>query len=123
MKDSPPKEPRRIEVHLGTRCNNLCVFCISSVNRDRKEDWARPERVRAELRYFYEKGCRAAGFLGGEPTVYSHIVESIAYARRTALCLETEGFPDAPNQPAFPSAVLRPGQTYRHTLIHRFVLE
>ncbi|MEI7955903.1 MAG: aldose epimerase family protein [Verrucomicrobiota bacterium] len=47
----------------------------------------------------------------------------IAYARRTALCLETEGFPDAPNQPAFPSAVLRPGQTYRHTLIHRFALE
>ncbi|KAB2641295.1 MAG: galactose mutarotase [Verrucomicrobia bacterium] len=46
----------------------------------------------------------------------------VAYARRSALCLETEGFPDAPNQPAFPSAVLRPGQTYHHTLIHRFTL-
>lgn len=44
----------------------------------------------------------------------------VAYARRTALCLETEGFPDAPNQPAFPSPVLRPGQTYQHTLVHRF---
>ena len=46
----------------------------------------------------------------------------VPYARRSALCLETEGFPDAPNQPAFPSPVLRPGQTYRHTLVHRFGL-
>jgi aldose 1-epimerase len=46
----------------------------------------------------------------------------VAYARRSALCLETEGFPDSPNQPAFPSAILRPGQTYQHTLIHRFAV-
>ncbi len=44
----------------------------------------------------------------------------IAYARRTGLCLETERMPDAPNQPEFPSAVLRPGQTYHHTLVWRF---
>jgi aldose 1-epimerase len=44
----------------------------------------------------------------------------VAYAKRTALCLETEGFPDAPNHPSFPSAVLRPGETYRHTMIHQF---
>jgi aldose 1-epimerase len=39
---------------------------------------------------------------------------------RTGLCLETEGFPDAPNHPDFPNAVLRPGQTYRHTMVVRF---
>ena len=44
----------------------------------------------------------------------------VAYAKRTALCLETEGFPDSPNQPSFPSAVLRPGETYTHTMIHKF---
>lgn len=47
----------------------------------------------------------------------------VAYARRTALCLETEGFPDSPNQPLFPSPVLRPGETYRHTMIHKFSAE
>jgi aldose 1-epimerase len=47
----------------------------------------------------------------------------VHYARRTGLCLETEGFPDAPNQPAFPSCVLRPGETYRHVMIHRFGAE
>ena len=47
----------------------------------------------------------------------------VAYARRTALCLESEGFPDSPNKPSFPSPVLRPGETYQHTMIHRFSAE
>jgi aldose 1-epimerase len=47
----------------------------------------------------------------------------VAYAHRTALCLETEGFPAAPNQPSFPSSVLRPGETYKHTMIHKFSVE
>lgn len=45
------------------------------------------------------------------------------YAFRTGLCLETEGFPDSPNQAAFPSPVLRPGQTYKHLMIHKFSAE
>ena len=42
------------------------------------------------------------------------------FDRHTALCLETEYYPDAPNHPEFPSAVLRPGETYHHTTVHRF---
>jgi aldose 1-epimerase len=45
----------------------------------------------------------------------------IKYQFRTGLCLETEGFPDAPNRPQFPSAVLRPGETYHHTMVCRFM--
>jgi aldose 1-epimerase len=44
----------------------------------------------------------------------------VKYQFRSGLCLETEGFPDAPNKPQFPSAVLRPGQTYHHTMVVRF---
>lgn len=44
----------------------------------------------------------------------------IRYPRRAGLCLETQRFPDSPNQPAFPSCVLRPGDSYRHLMIHRF---
>lgn len=43
-----------------------------------------------------------------------------AYGAYRALCLETQHFPDAPNQPHFPSPVLRPGMVYRHTTIYRF---
>jgi aldose 1-epimerase len=42
------------------------------------------------------------------------------YQQRTALCLETQHFPDSPNQPEFPSAVLEPGQTYQATTLYRF---
>lgn len=45
------------------------------------------------------------------------------YAHRTALCLETENFPDAPNNPDSPSSVLRPGETYTHTMVHRFLVD
>ena len=39
---------------------------------------------------------------------------------RTAFCLETQHFPDAPNQPSFPSTVLNPGQTYKTASIYKF---
>ena len=74
--------PRRIDISLGTRCNSRCVFCMSSIPRDQKEPWAGLSRVKEELRHFYARGCRAAGFLGGEPTAYPHIVACIAYAKR-----------------------------------------
>lgn len=45
--------------------------------------------------------------------------EIIPPPRRTA---ETQGFPDAINQPGFPSVVLRPGETYRHDTIYSFGL-
>jgi aldose 1-epimerase len=44
----------------------------------------------------------------------------VRYARHAALCLETQKWPDSPNQPEFPSSILRPGETYRHIMVHRF---
>ena len=42
------------------------------------------------------------------------------YNKRGALCLETQHFPDSPNQPDFPSTTLRPGQTYKHLTVHKY---
>lgn len=39
------------------------------------------------------------------------------------IALEPQTWPDAPNHPEFPSAVLRPGQTYRHTMTWRFTAD
>ena len=49
--------------------------------------------------------------------------KGVAYAFRTAFALETEGFPDSPNQPKFPSPVLRPGETYKHSMVFKFSAE
>ncbi len=45
------------------------------------------------------------------------------YEKHGALCLETEGFPDAVNQTKFPSAVLEPGKRYSESTIYRFSVE
>lgn len=42
------------------------------------------------------------------------------YEKHAALCLETQHFPDSPNQPSFPNTILQPGETYRHTTIYKF---
>ena len=42
------------------------------------------------------------------------------YVRRGALCMETQHYPDSPNQPSFPSTELKPGATYRTTTVYRF---
>ncbi|HTH46934.1 MAG TPA: aldose epimerase family protein [Candidatus Limnocylindria bacterium] len=44
----------------------------------------------------------------------------VRFPRQGAFCLETQNFPDAINHPNFPNAVLRPGETYRHTTVLRF---
>lgn len=43
-----------------------------------------------------------------------------AYAQRSGFCMEPQLFPDSPNKPTFPSALLRPGEVYRHTIVYRF---
>ena len=42
------------------------------------------------------------------------------YQYRSALCFETQHFPDSPNNPDFPSVVLRPNEQYTQTTIYRF---
>jgi aldose 1-epimerase len=58
-----------------------------------------------------------ANFLDGSLTGKRGVV----YRQHTAFCLETQHFSDSVNQPTFPSVILRPGQTYRHSTVHKFL--
>ena len=42
------------------------------------------------------------------------------YGRRSGFCLETQHYPDSPNQPDFPSTLLRPGSTYSSRTVFKF---
>jgi aldose 1-epimerase len=44
----------------------------------------------------------------------------VVYQQYDGFCLETQHFPDSPNRPNFPSVILRPGQIYTQTTIHKF---
>ena len=58
----------------------------------------------------------SGNFLDGTLTGKNGVV----YDKRHGLCLETEHFPDSPNQPNFPSVVLQPGETYQTQTVYRF---
>lgn len=45
------------------------------------------------------------------------------YGQYHGLCLETQRYPDAVHHPSFPTAVLEPGATYRHIMVHRFSVQ
>lgn len=53
----------------------------------------------------------------------AHGKGGVSYTKRTAFCLETQHFPDSPNQPKFPSVVLSPGERYHTTTIYKFSTE
>jgi aldose 1-epimerase len=42
------------------------------------------------------------------------------YQKRTGFCLEPQHYPDSPNKTNFPSVVLRPGQTFKNTIVYKF---
>ena len=42
------------------------------------------------------------------------------YVKHAALCLETQHFPDSPNQPSFPNTILKPGETFHETTVYKF---
>ena len=47
----------------------------------------------------------------------------VVYGFRSGFCLETQHFPDSPNQPSFPSTELDPGQEFRSSTVFRFGLD
>jgi aldose 1-epimerase len=46
-----------------------------------------------------------------------------SYQQYEGFCLETQHYPDSPNQPSFPSTILRPGEVFKQVTMHRFYAE
>ena len=44
----------------------------------------------------------------------------VKYVKHAGLCLETQHFPDSPNQPVFPNTILKPGETYQQITVYKF---
>ena len=60
---------------------------------------------------FYSGNFLDGAIAGKAGRVYNH---------RFGFCLETQHFPDSPNQPQFPSTILKPGEKYSHLTVHKF---
>ncbi len=77
-----------------------------------------PNSGRVMSVYTVEPGIQfySGNFLDGSITGKYNVV----YKKRWAVCLETEHFPDSPNQKNFPSVLLKPGETYRTQTTYAF---
>jgi aldose 1-epimerase len=71
--------------------------------------------------YTNEPGLQFYGgnFLNGGDTGKN----GVSYTHRSALCLETQHFPDSPNKPEFPTTILEPGAEYYSVCIYKFGVE
>jgi MoaA/NifB/PqqE/SkfB family radical SAM enzyme len=72
---------RNVEINIGKACNNRCVFCIDGLPKREDRSYMPFEDMKGELDFWYQSGSRSVGFLGGEPTTYPWIVQSVAYAK------------------------------------------
>ena len=79
---NPGRDPRKnVEINIGKACNNRCVFCIDGLPKKEDRSYMPFPQMQRELTRWYGEGHRSVGFLGGEPTTYPKIVDSVAYAR------------------------------------------
>lgn len=76
-----------------------------------------PNSGRVMTVYTTEPGIQfySGNFMNGKETG-----KGAVYGYRHGFCLETQHFPDSPNQPTFPSTVLQPGETWESQTVYRF---
>lgn len=122
------REPTKIGLHINDtatqleRANGGYDFCwVLNHPGDLNQVAASvydPETGRVLKVYTTEPGIQfySGNFLNGSFTGKGNV----AYAKHSAVVLETEHFPDSPNQPAFPSTELKPGETFHSTTIYKF---
>ena len=72
--------------------------------------------------YTTEPGIQfySGNFLNG---TLQHTRGGMKYVKHAGLCLETQHFPDSPNQPAFPNTILKPGDTYQQITVYKFSIK
>jgi len=116
-------KPRLIGSRIGELTNKPAVMtttmCSTGGQRhDTRRSRLRPKSGRVMEIFTTEPGIQfyTGNFLDG--TLKGK--RGVVYEKHAAFCLETDHFPDSLNHPAFPSVVLRPGETYRQTTIHKF---
>ncbi|XP_013379096.1 aldose 1-epimerase [Lingula anatina] len=115
----------RKPVRIGDRINNVPGdkgydhnFCVGE-KRERKHIAKVEHRASGRVMDVYTEQPGVQLYTGNYLAGISGKGGAI-YGQHSALCLETQNYPDAVNKPNFPNAILKPGETYRHTTSYKF---
>ncbi|HUX20342.1 MAG TPA: hypothetical protein VMW69_03820, partial [Spirochaetia bacterium] len=110
---------KRIDADLASVGGYDHCFVVSTKGSSGAATNGKPLRSVAQV--FQPESGRGLRLFGTQPGVQFYTGNSLtglvgregkSFGRHSAFCLETEGFPDAVNQPSFPSAILMPGDKY-----------
>jgi aldose 1-epimerase len=119
------REPKAIGKDIagveGNGYDHNYVFNKTGTNLELLVKVLEPETRRTMEVFTTQPGAQfyTGNFLNGSITGRNGVV----YNQHFGFCVETQHFPDTPNQPSFPSTVLNPGEKYNHTTIYRFGVE
>ncbi len=79
-----PEVQKRVEINLGYKCNNNCIFCTEGHNRRIYADLAEEydfAKICSEISKFKQEGFKHITFLGGEPTIRKDFIKIVKYSR------------------------------------------
>ncbi|TVQ94610.1 MAG: galactose mutarotase [Bacteroidetes bacterium] len=89
-----------------------------------------PDYLQPKVRLVHEPSGRSLSIRSTQPGVQVYTGNfldgtlkghnDVSYMQHSAICLETQDFPDSPNKPGFPSTLLRPGERYEHMVFYQF---
>ena len=90
-------QEERLELNLGRRCNQRCLFCMEAAEDAASRRWVSFEHALGEMRAFHaaHPEIHSLGLLGGEPTLYPQILDLLEEAKRLAfndITINTNGF-------------------------------
>ncbi|HEY3353223.1 MAG TPA: radical SAM protein [Polyangia bacterium] len=71
-----------LDLNIGRRCNLRCVFCVDGDATPEQRRWVPLDKAQRELTLGYEQGCRSLALLGGEATIYPHVLPVLELATR-----------------------------------------
>jgi hypothetical protein len=117
------QNPARISEGKLVKARPLPLSSVRLLGGPPAERWRRPPSC---MKRAADASCRCSLLTGLQLYSGNFLDGSMkgkagrAYGHRSGLCLETQHFPDSPNQPAFPSTVLRRGQRFHSVTEFRF---
>jgi aldose 1-epimerase len=112
--------PRKIRYRPGEQTEYDHNFCLSASRRPLSQAaWVQGARSGVEMEVWTtEPGLQF--YTGQFPDRQRPGLDSITYRSFAGFCMEPQVWPDSPNRPYFPQAVLRPGEEYRQVSEFRF---
>jgi len=87
---------QRVDINLGHACMHKCIFCVQGDSTTEQRKWVDREKLFAELEYYArELNVKSLGLLGGEPSIYPWLGETLDRARELGyddITINTNGY-------------------------------